>query len=233
MFRKPRTKFDLLSQVTKQVSSSRLIARSTLKLEYVDGSKAIRYHDTDVVTFNTDGTIVLSSGGFRTATTKERIKEHTPFGVYQEKGQWFVYTGQESKVFFYDGITFDSTGKLVSGDETPNELIIKDTKKKIAKFIKLVDSLPKIPFPNSGDCWYCSMREVKSGRSLGDASKDLNHLISHLDEGYLHGSLIYNALAEKGYKDPACIIGGGFKDHIKRALRKYLMKRLLPELATN
>ena len=37
---------------------------------------AVRLHYTDVVTFKCDGDIVLSSGGFHTRTTKDRINQY-------------------------------------------------------------------------------------------------------------------------------------------------------------
>jgi hypothetical protein len=72
---------------------------------------------------------------------------------------------------------------------------------------------------------------TQDGKSLGDSFGDVEHIRSHVEEGYLFGSIIFNALAEKGYRDPVLIMRMACKDLIKRALRKYLMRRLLPEVA--
>lgn len=52
----------------------------------------IRYHDTVVIAFMIDGTIVLDSGGWRTVTTKKKMNVFmpNPLSVWQEKGKWYV-----------------------------------------------------------------------------------------------------------------------------------------------
>jgi len=62
---------------------------------------AIRLHYTDVVTICKNGTYVLRSGGWQTNTTKARINQYSPVGIYQEKFVWYLVDGTE----FYDGIT--------------------------------------------------------------------------------------------------------------------------------
>lgn len=221
MYRAPRTKTDILSKVTKPVKKSRVLARSTLRINYEDGTEAIRYHDTDVVTFHPNGNVTLDAGGrFRTVTTKNRINEHTNLSLWQEKGIWYVSKpgNWDSAELFYDGITFDKDGNLVSESRTPDMVKIKRLKRAIARFVKKVDSLEQIPMPSTGDCLIC-MADQKSC------------LEQHLKEGYLHGTLIYKALEARGFQNPAFIMQCGIKDHIKRALRKYLKSELLPELA--
>lgn len=220
MYRAARNKSDLLSTVTKPVAKSRLLARSTLSLEYQDGSKAIRYQDTDVVTFK-DNHVILDSGGWRTVTTKERINTNTDLRVFAEQGIWYVsLVGKFNKrELFYDGITFDTEGNLVSESQTPDLDRIKQVKKQIAKFVKLVDNLEAIPMPEGGDCWGCSM------------FKTADCLQGHLDEGYLHGSLIVRALEHVGCNNPGLVMHMGIKDTIKRALRRYFKNNLLPELS--
>src|SRR5947207_166547 len=53
-------------------------------------SYAIRYHDTDIVTILPDDTYVLNSGGYRTATTKQRIAALAPGRLYQKDFTWYV-----------------------------------------------------------------------------------------------------------------------------------------------
>lgn len=51
---------------------------------------AIRLHDTDVVTLFADGRIVLSTGGWYTMTTKDRLSSFAPVTVTSDKGVWYV-----------------------------------------------------------------------------------------------------------------------------------------------
>lgn len=60
----------------------------------IDGRTKVIYHSTCVVSF-TEGSIILNSGGWRTATTKARMNQASNqfrlgYYVYQKKGQWFV-----------------------------------------------------------------------------------------------------------------------------------------------
>lgn len=56
-------------------------------------SFAVRYHYTDVVTIHPDGTFTLSTGGWETSTTKQRINDYGPARVYSGgHGEWAVWT---------------------------------------------------------------------------------------------------------------------------------------------
>lgn len=224
-----KTKANLLEGVTG-IKKSKFIGCNTLEVQYEDGRKAIRYHYTDVITTYPDGNTVLTTGGWKTVTTKERLNSYTPLCVSSEKGVWYVYGDNLDKTPFEDEMVFDSEWNLISEVKEVDLKAINKVKRKIAKYIKLVDSLGEIPFPNAGDCWFCSMREVGSGKPLGDCSRDHSHLENHLDEGYLHGSVIFNALSEYGYDNPAFLIQMNAKFQVKQALRRYYTKRLLPEI---
>jgi len=165
-----------------------------------------------------NGNTVLTSGGWRTYTTKERLNRK--YRVWSEKGIWYIKEPATGNTLeFFDGITFDGSGKLVGEAKTIDHVRIKAVKKKIAAYIKLVDDLIQIPIPDDGDCWNCRF-------NFGNGSC----LESHLEEKYIHGSVIYRALEEKGYRDPALIMRMGVKQSIKDALRRYFTKRLLPEV---
>ena len=218
---KDRTKADILSGVEKpvDVKKSRKLARSTVRVVYLDGTEAIRYHDTDVVTFHPNGNVTLDAGGkFRTATTKSRINEHSGLCLHQEKCIWYVGSEQSNKVPFYDGITFDKDGKLVTEVIEPDTDKINKTKKAIKRFVSQIDDLEEIPMPELGDCLLCRAKQTSCLRE-------------HIKENYLHGTLIYNALEQKGYQDPIFIMRMNIKDSIKRALYDYMKRALLPELA--
>lgn len=62
---------------------------------------SVYYHDTPVVGFKSNGTIVLYTDGYYTPTTKARINTfQSHVLVYQEKNVWYVRneeTGEVSK----------------------------------------------------------------------------------------------------------------------------------------
>jgi hypothetical protein len=70
----------------------------------------VRYHETDVVSFDAS-TIRLNSGGWRTYTTKARMNQASNqfglgYNVEQDKGQWYVrFNG--GRMPFFDGCIID------------------------------------------------------------------------------------------------------------------------------
>ena len=100
--------------------------------------------------------------------------------------------------------------------------------RKIKKYVDLITE-DNLPIPNNGDCWYCLMTTDKDKKTLGDAFGDTSHLISHLEEGYVVGSLLVNAMREAGYRGEQISFHYQLKmvDAFKRALKKYLIKRLI------
>jgi hypothetical protein len=218
-----RTKSELLSN-TKDVKNSKFVDNNTLSIEYNNGTKAIRLHNTDVVTMK-DNNFILNSGGWRTPTTKDRINKYSPASVWQTNGQWFV-----SGSLFYDGITINKEGKVISKVMQSDENKVNKMKKRIAKYCNFINK-DNLPMPDNGDCWYCLM--TTNGQSLGDATNNHEHLLSHLKEGYLHGSILVNAMRESGYKDQQIVFHYQLKlaDTFKRSLRRYLQKRLIKDIA--
>lgn len=218
-----RNKGDLLSN-TKDVKNSKFVANNTLEIEYNDGSKAIRLHDTDVVTFK-DGKVILNSGGWKTPTTKDRINRFSPVIVSQQNHIWYVKGN-----IFYDGITFDLFGNQLSKKIADKTKKVNKLRKQIKGFVNLL-SEDNLPTPSSGDFWFCHLKN-KDGKTIGDLSGDNEHLLSHLEEKYLHGSLLVNAMLEAGYakQQIAFHYQMKFVDTFKRALTRYLQKRLISNI---
>lgn len=65
-----------------------------------NGIITVTLHKTVVVRAEPDGQFTLNSGGYRTATTKDRISRYSPTLVWQKHGQWFYGNGEE----FQDGV---------------------------------------------------------------------------------------------------------------------------------
>ena len=72
-----------------------------------DGILRVTYHGTDVVTVGPNGSVGLSTGGWRTVTTKARMNQASNqfdlgYTVYQEKGDWFVAIRRNGMVRDWD-----------------------------------------------------------------------------------------------------------------------------------
>jgi hypothetical protein len=94
--------------------------RNTFYVTYKDKSYAYRLHFTDVVTY-TPNRIILNSGGYKTSTTKERMNSHFTIGnIFQKHFQWYVQMKDGNTYPYYDGITFDYSGKLINESLTDN-----------------------------------------------------------------------------------------------------------------
>lgn len=64
--------------------------RSTSIVRHVSGDISVRYHATAVVTYRADGSAVLASGGYRTPTTKDRMKKFTNVNLFAKRKAWYV-----------------------------------------------------------------------------------------------------------------------------------------------
>ena len=118
------TKVDSLRGLTG-VESARKIGNNTWEVTYGDGTRAIRLHKTNVVVFRPDGKFVITSGGYLTRTTKDRINKYCrTIGVWQEKGRWYVAQLYSDGVtgfprHYHEYMTFYPDGAY---DGTANEL---------------------------------------------------------------------------------------------------------------
>ena len=89
------------------MSRSNEIGKYKTKVFTVDGEFCVQYHQTVVFRGFPNGVIVLDTGGWKTATTKLRMNQAfnqlgLRFGVYQEKGQWWVSVKNEEYVPIHD-----------------------------------------------------------------------------------------------------------------------------------
>lgn len=117
------SKAKILSGVYKEYHTAKFIDNNTLEIFYKDGSKAIRYHHTDIITWHPNGDITLNSNGWETPSTKKRMNKYSPFYVIQNDFIWYVYKPIQKLCWnpkapdfcgikFYDGITFNSKGEV-------------------------------------------------------------------------------------------------------------------------
>lgn len=231
-----RSKSDLLSGATKAITRSKKVENNTLRIEYQDGSVGIRLHDTDIITIMEDGRVILDSGGWRTATTKARMNSSLnpywpTFAICTDSGVWHLYKGAYRLCRFEDGIEISGSGNVKGGSPVTDGKTDRKLKAKVRKYAQLCVSSIPLPKPNNGDCWYCLMK-TQEGRSLGDSTKNTEHLDSHMKERYVVPSLVCDALKEAG-AGPAYYwevfgetkMGGNVLKSIERFVYRFILKR--------
>lgn len=225
--------------LTGRNRNSKKLKNNTYLERKADGDIAVRLHSTDIITLHRNCSATLDSGGWRTMTTKDRLNEYG-FIISQQEGIW-MYHGiqrwpykQSAPVLFKDGMRVGTNnGEVVAGHPETDEMdSIKKLRERIKKYARLCsDSLP-IPHPGPGDCFFCSLVDKDSGKPWGDDKTD--HLLSHMEEGYVVPSLVYNALKEDGELNSMTMQGafGGenklldlAQEHVRRAVRKYMYRR--------
>jgi len=168
---------------------------------------ALRLHNTDVVTFYPNGSLVLDSGGWLTPTTKERMNRVSTLRVWQERGQWYFtwmsnppwYAENPGTAYLYaDGVRLGPRGG-VDGARKRNEKQDKEAQalsRRVAKYAKAFAAAliaGDVPAPSGGDCWFCCM-VTESGLSLGKASGNPDHIKSHIEDSYFVPSLLVRAV---------------------------------------
>lgn len=221
--------------------TSRKIDNNTYLELNDDKSIGVRLHDTQVVVYHPEFA-ELFTGGWLTPTTKDRINGYGlnyPSFISQKNSIWYMSDGS----LFYEGIKVNYDGKILK----PKKPIAheKETKKVKANIKKYAESVVKtletgkLGVPNGGDCWHCALTTTDN-KTLGDATKNYEHLINHIKEGYIVPSLVWNAVKEAGYAYPEVIIGYSkenafanasysHSEGVQRSVVKYLQKRLIKQ----
>jgi hypothetical protein len=200
---------------------ARLIARNTLDYTAPDGTRRIRLHDTDVVTIEKRGNIILDSGGWQTVTTKDRMNQVLPsgWGIYSNRG-WLIRTPQGTFPYA-DGAKFKPDG-------TPANLrTIQVTDSRVKKEKALVAKFLKNAAANgwanpAGDPWVFSPnvgREVMLDWVKGDYFTARMMMLALQHAGYMEAgiSISMRDLARKGGKPDRFLIG---------KLRRYIYSQL-------
>lgn len=220
------------------------------------GVQHFRLIGTDVVSYDpARGAVTVDTGGFATPTTRKAIGEAfgalglTPQRVWKDGAYQTVreglLPGARAAVWGAsqkgDGASFLRLGEgkgfrflrrlelRVKDGEAELERTDADgpalaealaLSKQIKAFVKLIGDDAPLPQPSSGDCWGC-LAEANG------AETGLGHLRSHLDEGYLHGALIVNALRAAGVTDQQLpfVWRHWGHDRIRRMVSRYLRRR--------
>jgi len=201
------------------------INQNTIVYTEPHGTVVTRLHLTDIAVLHSNGNLQLRTGGWKTPTTKDRLNTvlaGSGYYITQDHGIWYI-TGNNDSAPFYEGIT------IIPGEplrQQPDALAReKSLLKKIAKYCKAMKDLDSFPVPSGGDCWYCCMRS-NDGETMGDMAQDKSHLEDHLDEVYIHGSLIVNALEAMGYGKDQLPYVWRIQDTAIHAVRRYFKSQL-------
>jgi len=221
------------------------LSNNTFEVNYSNGNRAIRYHHTDIITYHSNGDIILNTNGWLTNTTKERFGFLKGYRIIQDNKVWYIakspngsWPSKGTWIPFKDGMTIHPDGTIEGASEDPKVLLKLD--KSITKYIEgyikaLFDG--KINKPGSGDCWGCLMKDVTTGKTvMGN-----DHLLSHFQERYYVPSLLMNAIevfpvsiiAKQTigfylkYHDQDCSMFQEItKSQVKSSLRRYLRRQL-------
>jgi hypothetical protein len=159
-----------------------------------DGDVVFRLHHTDILIFRKNGVLVFNSGGWRTHTTRDRMNKYQTIArIWQEDHTWYAQHRGVTSVY-KDGMMYvPDVGLTNVGNLNEQKGLLKE----IRKYAELCVRKFPLPRPGGGDCWHCYMRDSKN-MTMGDLNKDKTHLLSHMKEGYVVPSLVWNVLIENG-----------------------------------
>lgn len=111
-----RTKGNILEGAA-YVGKPKKTANNTWRWQDAEGNTYWRLHRTDVVTRLANGTFVLTSGGWQTSTTRDRINQYSPACLYQTNGEWYLASrlpdgaiDWNTRYPFQDGMAIDEHG---------------------------------------------------------------------------------------------------------------------------
>jgi len=165
----------------------------------------VRLHNTDIANLSVDGSITLTTGGWQTVTTKDRLNKVLALAggkwrVYTEKSLWHVFRLEDGVPWnkcpshpFVDGVTVWPNGEIQGQAPEPPT---KQRKAAKAYANKLVDALfdGSLEAPGDGDCFDCR------GIFGAEGECDSDHILSHIEEGYLVPTLLANIICDEASK---------------------------------
>lgn len=190
--------------------TSRKLANNTYALRSAVGPGrspviVIRLHKTNIITFHSDGVVEVTTGGWQTVTTKDRLNNYLPGGwrVYSDRGVWYWHGADTNStgIPFSDGdvINVSPNGDSALQAQAKPDDAVKTMKlrERVRRFAKRFAAQLPVGRPDAGDCFYCHLVDQKTGQPLPGG----DHILSHVDEDYFVPSLLYNALKAAGAGD--------------------------------
>jgi hypothetical protein len=209
-----KNKSELLKGV--EAVDSKVIARNTVRYTRPDGAVAVRLHSTDVVTTFPDGSIILDSGGWKTLTTKDRLRYALPTGwaVYSDKGVWYVQT-PAGEFVWQDGARFRANGKPVG--KLANVALINQQRADEKLIKRYCAKIVNEPWPegSGGDPW------VWPNPKTGKLSE--SDVRSFLREQYVFLTMFDHACKWAGMGD--MYLAMAFRESPERAKGRHSLRR--------
>jgi hypothetical protein len=215
---------------------SKKIGNNTYLKKLEGGNIGVKLHDTFVVTYTPNNSVILNSGGWKTVTTKARINEYTDVRLSQKNSLWTI-----GGHMFTDGMEVFENGKIKGAEKVTEkkEKAFQKEKKRLRayaeKFAHAVIN-GEVKKPSGGDCWYCCLK-TENGKTLVESFKDISHIEGHIKENYFVPSMLYNALELLGSSQYTKGIMGEIwaglpledspKKHLFNDVKKYIYKYLL------
>lgn len=175
--------------------NSKKLERNTYAEKRDNGVVAVRLHQTDIILVHADGNVRITSGGWKTKTTRERLNAYLRgyATVSAHKGIWNINQhgmGENRVETFVDGMFLGRKAVPLSTERRILRLR-KQIRAYVDEYMKRLMA-GKIKAPDGGDCWYCLMfdRDKMDG--------DADHIRSHIStrERYYVSSLMYNAVSQ-------------------------------------
>lgn len=210
----------------------RKLENNTVLWKRSDNTLAVSLHQTDIITLHQDGRTVLNSGGWRTATTKDRLNAYGPVRIWQDRGRWLFVGPDQKQYVFSDGLIISGNKCTAAEDSPKSRQADRKTQKEIDIYCREFAALAadgKIGLPGPGDCLICKFK-----------TRNADHIISHIKEKYYVPQLLLNALEEKNagtlifraWVEAAAgrqseYYGKLLADYSTRALRRYIKARLV------
>ncbi len=94
---------------------SKKLGNNTIVHRLDGDTVAIKYHNTNILKINQENIVTLSTGGWETTTTKDRLNQFLScrgFGIFQKKGTWYI-RGNDETVPYEDGMRITADGTLI------------------------------------------------------------------------------------------------------------------------
>ena len=103
----PIRSYEKASEVVDSNRGKRKIANNTYARRVDENTVAIKFHHTDIVTWHSDESYTLNTGGWWTMSTHERMKRYTPTIPWSERKENGRFTSADGWWWFTQGATWD------------------------------------------------------------------------------------------------------------------------------
>lgn len=161
----------------------------------------------------------ISLCGWNTNTTRERLNGLDGVSVTTKIGQAYL------NGYKWDGAHVNP--HMFKGNISDTDTEKRNKKRKAIKaYAKLYAN--GVPMPSGGDCWFCALTDAGK-HPLGDRTNNIEHFDSHIEDGYVVGSLLVNAMRHAGYNDMQIAVHLHVPQtswNFENIVRKYLYRKL-------